>query len=269
MTPGFDLGFGKGLSRPRVDRFYPAPALALFDRMAVQPSTEWKQAYVSLFAAIGPTILGKLDALYRKDGPTEQASKLNLLGDAYNLTGVASPTWTTKVGFTGNGTSNYLDTGFNPATAVGAKYAQDSACLAVHNRIEAGTSSVGIAGFADASNGTTIRARSAADNAGFRINNVTVASVAGVTDGRGVFAVDRSGGTASALYRNGVEIGTSANASVVLASHGGAFRFLSATATTFSATTIGGGYIGQSLTAPEHLQISNAFAAWDAAIAVL
>jgi hypothetical protein len=67
---------------------------------------------------------GKFDALYVPAMHTAQAAALNWIGDTYNL--VTGETFVPGRGFVGSGSAS---TGFNPATAVGAHYTQNSAAI--------------------------------------------------------------------------------------------------------------------------------------------
>jgi hypothetical protein len=59
------------------------------------------------------------------------------------LTEVNSPTWTAYEGYTGNGSSSYLDTNFNPSTN-GLKYTLNNASHSVYSRITAYFCAIGL-----------------------------------------------------------------------------------------------------------------------------
>lgn len=73
-------------------------------------------------------VWAKLDVFYvfAQDGSAEFAT-LNWKNPAANQANItSSPTFTSNQGFTGNGTSSYIDTNFNPATQ-GVQYTQNNA----------------------------------------------------------------------------------------------------------------------------------------------
>lgn len=118
---------------------YRADSLALFARMTTQPDATRKEAYDTFYAeAEASGVLAYLDFLYIFAAHDEQAACLNLIADQYNATPVNSPTFVADGYYQGNGTSSYLDTGFNPTTAVSPKFAQNTALIGVWS----GTNSV-------------------------------------------------------------------------------------------------------------------------------
>ena len=84
-------------------------------------------------------VWAKLDALYVLAQQNETDAKLNLIGTSYPLTQTGgllakpgprtgSVAFTAYVGFRGFGAAgSYFDTGFNPSSASGPKYTQNSA----------------------------------------------------------------------------------------------------------------------------------------------
>jgi len=62
-------------------------------------------------------------------GTNTAVANLNLCGTSYTLSPVNSPTFTADQGYTGNGSTSYLNAIFNPATATTPNYVQDSASL--------------------------------------------------------------------------------------------------------------------------------------------
>lgn len=118
---------------------YRADSLALFARMTTQPDATRKEAYDTFYAEAETSgVLAYLDFLYIFAAHDEQAACLNLIADQYNATPVNSPTFVADGYYQGNGTSSYLDTGFNPTTAVSPKFAQNTALIGVWS----GTNSV-------------------------------------------------------------------------------------------------------------------------------
>jgi hypothetical protein len=73
----------------------------------------------------------KLDALYILAAHDAQAAQQNWVADAFNLTLANAPTFAVDQGYTGNGTTSYLETSFNPTTAVSPKFVQNDAHLGI------------------------------------------------------------------------------------------------------------------------------------------
>ncbi|MDQ0303794.1 hypothetical protein [Ancylobacter polymorphus] len=165
-------------------------------------------------------VWAKDDALYFTAAHDAQAALLNWISDQYNLTVVGSPTFTVDRGYTGNGSSAYLRTGFNPATAVSPKFARDSSHISVTDRTSrAAATSVEIG--AIAISGLNFSAELATRYTG----NLTRARVTSggtsppafaSSDSAGRFIASRTGASQIDAYRNGASIGTSTNASAAL-----------------------------------------------------
>lgn len=111
---------------------YRAEALALFARMTTQPDATRKQAYDTLFDEIEAAgMLTNLDFLYIIPAHEEATAQLNIMADQYNLTAYNTPTFVADGYYQGNGTSSYLDTGFNPTTAVSPNFTQNVGLIGV------------------------------------------------------------------------------------------------------------------------------------------
>lgn len=197
---------------------YSAEAVALFARMSTQPDDTRKAAINTLILALKAAgSWAKMDALYLCAAHEQPSAKLNWIADQYNITdpGTTAPTFTTDRGFTGDGSSDYLDTGFNPATAVSPKYVRDSNHMGVWvgtnvgatlqwdvgtarsyidslnttNQVKANSSNIGSNVFAIAANSsigwTAVRRDNGANYQGFRDGaapaTVVVASTAGLS----------------------------------------------------------------------------------------
>ena len=118
----------KGWRRQRPET---ADALA---RMAVQPSA-WVAALLNAFIErqIGSGRWGKSDVLYNALLHDAQAATLNLISAGYPATKVGTVAFAAYQGLTGDGSTGYHKTGFDPALVPGAKFQQNSAHLLVHN----------------------------------------------------------------------------------------------------------------------------------------
>jgi len=118
---GGGLSLGAGVS-------YDPAASALFSRMTTPP-TDARKALINAVFVAGRRDgwLAKLDGLKVRAAADSQAARLNWVADQYNCTPISSPAFTTDRGFTPDGSASYLDQGFNPTTAVGAKFVLDNA----------------------------------------------------------------------------------------------------------------------------------------------
>jgi hypothetical protein len=105
---------------------YSPDAQAFFARLATQPTPSRKTLYNNLFISLRSSgVLSKLDILWIA-GADSATTRTNLVQASFGLTAVASPSFTADRGFTSDGVSSYLDSGFTPSTA-GGNYSQNSA----------------------------------------------------------------------------------------------------------------------------------------------
>lgn len=197
---------------------YCAEARAAFAAMTVQPSDALKVLYNT--AIMGLKAAGtwaKRDLIYLLNVETAQAARVNLkTPGTYDLTATGGPTFTAKVGYAGNGTTAYLDTGFNPATA-GGQFIRDSANLTAGS-LKLGTDAGLLIAQIVLGSSSYIYPRFTDSTTYARANSSAAVELASVTDGRAVWSINRSGASAAQLYKDGVSVGTGADASVALAS---------------------------------------------------
>jgi hypothetical protein len=73
------------------------------------------------------------DVMYILGGETEESSLRNLVKNAHHASAVNSPAFTQYEGFTGNGTSMYINTNYNASTHAD-NYAQNSATVSYYSR---------------------------------------------------------------------------------------------------------------------------------------
>ncbi len=109
-----------------------------------------------------------------------------------------SPTFTTNEGFSGNGTSSYIDTNFNPATQ-GVNYLQNNASRYLFMYMASGTSALD--GRSAASINNSLRASSSNQ----RINQSTTSLVGGAFDftaTRGMKSIHRTSSTNVELFND-------------------------------------------------------------------
>ena len=156
--------------------------------------------------------------IFAQQSGCQQAATISLINPTSTpLVEVNSPTWTANQGYTGNGTSMYLNTKYNPSTHA-VKLAQNNANMDLYTRntIVAGLKFVagGIAGSSSivlALNYTGFGKLWAANAAGQSINaNSTTFGL--YSDTRAA----ASGASATILYRNGSSLATDTTASTAL-----------------------------------------------------
>ncbi len=68
-----------------------------------------------------------MDALYLMAVGGSQSARQNWIANNYNLSAISSPTFTVDRGFTGNGSTSYLDTGADRVAL--SEFTRDSASL--------------------------------------------------------------------------------------------------------------------------------------------
>lgn len=111
---------------------YSNEAVAFFARLSSQPTTARKTLYNNLIVALKSAgVWAKLDALYLTAADVSSTALTNLVSSSYTLSPTSAPTFAADSGYHGNGTSSYLDTLFNPTTAVSPKTALNSDAMFV------------------------------------------------------------------------------------------------------------------------------------------
>lgn len=211
----------------------------------------------------------KLDCLWLWAGHDSQAGLLDWkrLSDA---TAVNSPTFTTDRGFTGDGSTSYINTNFTPSTD-GVNYTLNSACMGAYLNAGTDTAVSGPNSIGAASGGGTINARvepwrssTPGSTVRARVNDGTATTVGTVATRFGLTAVNRSGASAVQIYRNGASIGTSTAASSNVPSidvyalgfnNGGALGGA-------NDNRIAAAFVGGSLTSTEHADLFTAIEAY-------
>lgn len=147
---------------------------------------------------------GTLDALYILAVNTTTNASLNLCSTSFTLTTHGTPTaFTPNVGYNGDASTFYLDTGYVPSTA-GGNYQQNSATLAVYvpgNRtapqigVEIGASNGAISAYA------YFQPLASGNLLGAELNSGTFPTIAN-TDVIGAWVVSRTGSAGFSIYKN-------------------------------------------------------------------
>jgi hypothetical protein len=223
-------------------------SLALFARFTTPPTlTRMVQINTLIGSLISGGVWTKFDAFYMLAAADAQSSLLNWVSTSYNLTAVNSPAFVADRGYTGDGSTSYLDTNFNPTTAVGAKFVQDSA----HNGIWSRTNlNNGGASSNDAGALSSQIARQAAVS-GNALGRANTGS--GILIGAGAYPGHMCWSrTAAAVwegYAQGVDSGGGTDASAAITNAN--MRLLSFNGAAFGVNQLAVGHMGSGLSAAE------------------
>lgn len=211
---GLSLSLGLTMGAQRAA--FSAEAQAYFAAMAVQPDDARKVLINNLINnLIVNGVWARLDCLFLLAATTSQAGLLNAVNPAQTATLVNAPTFTVDRGFTTNGTTSYVDTGFNPSTA-GGKYTQTLAYFGIWVNAET-QFAASPAGWFDGTDGVTVNPRTAADAMNGRVNEAAaITAAAPGTSALGLSAVNRLSNSNTRLTRNGVLVQSGSAASTAL-----------------------------------------------------
>jgi lysophospholipase L1-like esterase len=123
---------------PIVKDVYETEATVLFNRMIAAgetPAGERKVIIDNTFkAAKGKSFYSKIDAVVTLAAHGTNSARMNWLGDEFNaVLSAVPPTFEIDRGFTGNGTSSYIKTSFNPYSA-GSNFESTKASIGLYSR---------------------------------------------------------------------------------------------------------------------------------------
>lgn len=186
-----------------------AETTTLLAAMSVQPDqrrTAIIDTFIGALKAAG--VWSKIDAMWVAAAHDEQAGRLNWKSPgSFTLTAVNTPTFTTDRGFNGNGSTSYLDTGWDRSTD-GVQYTRDDAHGSLYQLTHGGNQ---VPTFADNQAGPrfAVGARSDAVGGagGNTVNSATVVSqntTGSMTPNHTL--VRRNNSTQQSIVRDGVEV---------------------------------------------------------------
>lgn len=162
---------------------------------------------------------------------------------------VNSPTFNDANGFTGNGTSSYLDTKFNPSTS-GVNYLLNTASRGIWIHTDGGTDVIdGI------SVNNNLNNMSSQNVSGQRINSFNTLNASANLSGTGYIAINRSSSTNVQLY-NGVTQITRTQTSTSIEN---ASQRILATNTQFATHTVSMYFMGGNLSQTNHGNVRSHF----------
>jgi len=244
----------------------------LIDTMTVRP--QGNRAFLisdTIRRLKAADIWAKLDVLWMLAAHDAQAGRLNWKAPAsFALTAVNSPTFTADRGYQGDGSTSYLNTGWNPATN-GVNYTLNSACTGVYHNTTggAGNDAHVSMGSSDLTNASFIVAHAGSSGNIMRVRVNTATSYNGtatITTRVGLTVADRSSSILTTLYRDAVAVDTTSNASSAIASQPVYLLTLNVAgspgATNYTTARLATAFNGASLTTTQHTAlhaINNAY----------
>lgn len=191
---------------------------ALIARFTTPPTPKRRRLINEVYKALNYSAAGNLlldlDALYIRAAADVQASRLNWVGNLFNLSDTAQ-TFTADRGSAGNGSSGFSNPTYNPSTAAG-KMTQNSASIGVWSLTNSAADVTDI-GCGVAGNHLRMDIRRSANASVIAVNqNPATPMAPTVTDSTGLFFAIRDGATSTKVRRNKTTIATGSVASVGL-----------------------------------------------------
>ena len=195
---------------------------AVYDAYTVKPSDAtaavWN-TFVTKCVATGEW--AALDVLWNYAGVSDNTNGEALINwklpGTFDATAYNAPTFTALEGFTGNGTTQYIDCNWNPSVN-GVNYVRNSASMIIYVRTNiAADGQHGIGNAADFKN-IFILPKYTIDNSYIRTNDATTISGAN-SDGSGMFINTRTASTVNKLYKNKVAIINATSVSTGMPTH--------------------------------------------------
>jgi Glycosyl hydrolases family 16 len=201
-----------GAPRRSLPSPYASSTQGYFSRLATPPTQARAALYDQMIRKlIQQNILSTLDAAWMYAAQDAVTARSNMVSGRYTATGVNSPTFTPNVGLQGNGTSSYDDTGFNPTTPGQPHCALNSCALYVFSLDYAQNNVASLAGNFDGTQGTTLSQRNPSNQIAIRVNSTAGTVMAtNVVSGFGLMVAQRPNSANIAVWRDGVQLGTSA-----------------------------------------------------------
>lgn len=194
-------------------------------------------------------ILTKLDAFYlfATNGDSDFATLNWIDPDEFQATKVSSPTFTTNVGFNGNGTSSHVELGVDPTDSDVTKYTRNDASFGVYSWDDIETS----ANNYPITQSTRIRIFQRTASTNNRINNASPTSTEDISSaGTGLIGLNRASSTQYRGLSSDGNLGTLMNADSVVVNQTGNF-VINKFSTTFKSGRIGLAWVGGQLTSTE------------------
>lgn len=235
------------------------PALALLAAATTAPVTARAAAINTLIRTLVlQGVWGLIDVMYVLAAADSQLAKLNWKNPtgSFNLTAVSSPTFTADRGYTGNGTSSYLSTGYDTSTA-SIGFSQNSCHLAAYMLTASASGSADV-GVVSGTNRTYLRGR---NNVQYRVGSASSTNSSSTVTVPALFHVNRPDSANQLLYINGTLDTTGAVASSGVST--GAIALLaSPVAPSFSDRQMAAFTAGRAMNAAQAMSLYNALHAY-------
>lgn len=234
---------------------YSTEAQAVFAAMTTPPDTTRKGLIDACIVGLkSDGVWSLLDALQVYAAADTQAATVDWVLPSRLATLTNAPTFTTDRGYLTNGTSNFVDTQFNPST--GTNFLQNSMMFGVWSRTSASIATSG-SGWFDGTRGTTINPR-ATSAISYRATSSTATSTTtpAIADGAGFFTINRDSSTTTQSYRNGSAVtpaGTGTSGAIASAT----LKMGAISASSFHAREWAAMAAGGNLTSTQHLALYN------------
>jgi len=209
--------------------------------------TTHKTAYDNLICGlVTDGVSSKLDALYIFATADTTTAKLNLISSSFNATQSGTLTFSADHGYTGDGSTGYLDTGFTANTG-GTNFIQDSAAFGVYI-LTSSTADHGIQRGTSNSLNSFIWIRPASGVFTYIINGGSSGAPT-ISNSQGFWVGTRTSSSSISAYKNGSLIDTTPSTSsgvdnistTLFARHDGSNAFSLFDDLQYSAAFIGGG----------------------------
>ncbi len=179
---------------------FDSAATALFARFSGTLSdTDKENMNALIVSAKANGWWNKLDVFYVfAIGTNATDSRLNWKSTSFNASGGVSPTWTAYRGITGNGSTQYLSTNYNPTTN-GTNFVSGSQSLGIYSRTEANGAYVEVGGYDGTCTAPFIR------SGGSTLSYIASCSASSLASSSslGFFLSQRVSTTTNKFYRNG------------------------------------------------------------------
>lgn len=192
---------------------YSAEASAYFAAMGVQPDDTRKGLIDNLIVSLkNAGVWAQLSWLALHASHSQQSGRINLKNPAQIATAVNSPTFTVDRGFTGDGATSYLNSGWNPATHGGGVYTQNDAHVGVWVGTVSGGNKIDV-GVRDV---TSIRVNVFGSTGNMCGNSTTISNYASSGNAAQWVGWTRNDGTVMYPFRNGARQASTASTTSAL-----------------------------------------------------
>lgn len=154
-----------------------------------------------------------IDYLFLTAQDQQANAKISLFNPGtFTYTEVGTPTWAANLGYTGNGSSMYLQTNYTDSTS-GINFVLNSGAMGCYTRLSKGTQTAVAMGSDDNTHASYIYLNIATAGKRMIINALTNTDYAN-TNTQGLTVAQRTASNANAIWLNGTQLTTSTVASV-------------------------------------------------------